>query len=114
MINKTLLNIMLVCLFGTIAIELLIGFILRIKDKKDYANIILVNIITNPLLVSISTLLLYRYGLTIRNISVIIMEIMVVIVEGFIYKKYLKYDKLNPFFVSLILNASSYFIGGVI
>ena len=42
------------------------------------------------------------------------MEIMVVIVEGFIYKKYLKYDKLNPFFVSLILNASSYFIGGVI
>ena len=114
MINKTLPNIMIVCLLGTIIIELLISIILKIKDKKDFINIILVNILTNPLLVSISTLILYKYGLTKRNISVIIMEVMVVIIEGYIYKKYIKYEKINPFLLSLILNASSYFIGGAL
>ena len=100
--------------FGTIIIELLIGVVLRVKDKKDFLNIVLVNILTNPLLVSVSTLILYRYGLKIRNLSVIIMEALVVLVEGFIYKKYIKYEKINPYILSLILNASSYFVGGAI
>ena len=44
----------------------------------------------------------------------IIMEIIVLFVEGTIYNKYFKYKKINPYLVSLILNASSYFIGGII
>lgn len=114
MISYTLPNIMIVCLTLTIIIELSLSFILRVKDKKDYLNIILVNMLTNPLLVSISTMIMYKHGLHLRNISVIIMEVMVVLIEGYIYKKYLKYEKINPFLVSLILNSGSYFIGGVI
>ena len=114
MINRELPSIMIFCLLATIIIEVTISFILKVRDKKDYINIVLVNIITNPLLVSITTLILYRFGLNWRKVSVIIFEIIVVFVEGYIYKKYINYNKIRPCMLSLILNASSYLIGNVI
>ncbi len=106
--------VMILCLTVTILTELLTALILKIYNKTDILNIVLVNILTNPLLVSLLYLVFLKYGVIAKIIFEIAMEILIFIVEGAIYKKYLKYDKINPFLISFILNATSYFIGGKI
>ena len=46
-----------------------------------------------------------------RNIALIILEVLVVFVEGFIYQKYLKKRNINGYLLSLLLNISSYGLG---
>ena len=94
----------------TILIEGIIAFILGYR-KKDLINIILVNILTNPIVVTISVYFNVKYGLFERNTSLIVLEVLTLFIEGFIYYKVLKRRKINPFLLSLILNFSSYFIG---
>jgi hypothetical protein len=105
---------MIKCLVCTIIIEVIIAYILKIRDKKDILNIILVNIVTNPIVVSLPILMLVKYGYKVRLNTLIFLEILTVIVEGLIYLKVLKYKKINPFIISLILNLSSYLIGEII
>ena len=105
---------MIIYLICTIIIEVIVAYILRIKDKKDISNIILVNVLTNPLVVSIPIYMMVKYNYNMRIISLIVLEILTVIVEGLIYLKVLKYKKMNPFIISIILNLSSYLIGEII
>lgn len=105
--------IMLICLSSTIMIELIMSLLLGIRNKKDILNVILVNIMTNPLVVSILMYITYN-RLFNTTISIIILEILVILTEGFTYKKILTFDKINPYVLSLILNISSYFIGRVL
>ena len=105
--------IMLICLSSTIVIELIMSLLLGIRNKKDILNVILVNIMTNPLVVSILMYITYNRLLNI-TISIIILEILVILTEGFTYKKVLTFDKINPYVLSLILNITSYFIGGLL
>ena len=106
--------ILIKCLLLTIIIELIVALILGVRDKKDILNIILVNVITNPIIVMSQILLYLKFGYKIEIIGVAILEVLVVPVEGLIYKKVLKYNKINPILLSLILNASSLIIGGFI
>lgn len=105
--------IMLICLSSTIVIELIMSLLLGMRNKKDILNVILVNIMTNPLVVSILMYMTYN-RLFNTTISIIILEILVILTEGFTYKKVLTFDKINPYVLSLILNISSYFIGGLL
>ena len=54
--NNSFLAYMLLCLVSTIIIELIISLILGVRNRKDIVNIILVNAMTNPLVVSITNL----------------------------------------------------------
>lgn len=101
----------IISLMITIVLELLGSLIVGVRNKKDLLNIILVNILTNPLLNSIVLFVNVLYGIFYRNIVLYILEILVVIVEGVIYKKYLSFKKINPFLLSLILNITSYGLG---
>lgn len=105
------LKVLIVCLLSTIIVEVIVSLLLKVRDKKDILNIILVNIMTNPLLVSITVYINIFYGLKYKNIIIYPLEILVVLVEGLVYKRYLKYKKMNPYLLSLILNISSYLIG---
>lgn len=105
--------IILICLSSTIVIELIMSLLLGMRNKKDILNVILVNIMTNPLVVSILMYITYN-RLFNTTISIIILEILVILTEGFTYKKVLTFDKINPYVLSLILNISSYFIGGLL
>ena len=105
------LKILIVCLLSTIIVEVIVSLLLKVRDKKDILNIILVNIMTNPLLVSITVYINIFYGLKYKNIIIYPLEILVVLVEGLVYKRYLKYKKINQYLLSLILNISSYLIG---
>lgn len=110
MINK-LPYYMLVALISTIIIETTLGYIFKIRKKKDLINIVLVNIITNPLVVSIGFVINIKYGLNYRRIFMIFIEIVVVILEGFIYKKCMMN---KPYKLSFLLNLGSYLIGKII
>ena len=107
----TLYGSMFLCLLSTIILAIILSFTFGIRSKKDFLNIVLVNILTNPLVVSLSIYINVRYGLEARNNSIIFLELFAIITEGFIYKKVLQYKKINPFLFSLLLNLCSYFIG---
>ena len=111
MIINDLPFIMLKCLVFTILIEVVVGLIIGVRNKRDILNIILVNVFTNPLVTSIPVLIYINFRTTPYIISVILLEIFAFVSEGFIYKKTLTYKRINPFIISLILNLSSYLIG---
>ena len=98
------------CLILTILVEVLVAFILGYR-KKDLLNVILVNIITNPIVTTIPVYFNVEYGLQERNISLLILELLTLFTEGFIYKKYMDKRNINLYLLSLILNGSSYLLG---
>ena len=104
---------MIICLILTLVIEIFMAFILRIKGK-DLIIVGLVNLLTNPLLVSITTSIDFLYGSKIKLIVIIILEIIVLLIEGYIYKKNLTSKKINPYLLSLLLNLASYGAGLII
>lgn len=111
-LNRYLINIG-TCLLLTVVIEIVISFAIGLR-KKDLINVFLVNILTNPLLNSIY---LYFGGTTSRINSYIILfilEVIVLFVEGYIYKKVLEVKKINSYLLSLILNISSFLLGNII
>ena len=105
--------IMIRCLILTILIETSIGYIMGYR-KKDLLNILLVNVMTNPLVTSVPVYFNFFYGVMCRNIVLLILEVLTIIIEGIIYKKYLERKKINGICLSLLLNASSYLIGVII
>ncbi len=106
--------VMIRALIFTILIEVLAGFFVGVRDKKDFLNVILVNIMTNPLVVSLPVYMQIKFGLRERQMTLIILEILAVLLEGLVYYKYLKYRKIDGFLLSLILNIASYGFGKVI
>lgn len=110
MLISDLPKVMIISLTCTIIIEVSVAFILKYRGK-DLLNVLLVNILTNPLLNSVIVAINVYYGLKARNICLYILEILVVLVEGFIYQKYLNRKKINGYILSLILNIASYGLG---
>lgn len=101
-------------LIFTVIIEVVVALIIGIRKKKDITNVVLVNLITNPFVTLIPITLNIYVSLDARNISLIILEIIVLFTEALIYKFVLEYKKLHWFLVSLILNLSSFGIGEII
>lgn len=108
--GDSLPTIMIVSFAMTIIIENIFALFFGVRSIKDFLNIILVNIVTNPIVVSTSTLINIKYGYETKYYALIPIELAVVVIEGFIYKKTLRY-KGNPFKLSFILNVLSFFIG---
>ena len=104
------IKVLIYCLIVTLLVEIIFSLILGLR-KKDLLNVLLVNLLTNPLMNCIHPLVLFEYGKTAQLISFIILEIVVILAEGFIYKKYLNYNKINSYLLSLILNFASCGIG---
>lgn len=102
------------CLILTLLIEGFSAFIIGIREKKDLLNVALVNCMTNPIVVVSTVLVGLFFGREVRIPVEIIEEISVVIIEGFVYYKVLRFRKINPFLVSLILNGISYGSGFIV
>ena len=102
--------IMLYCLGLTIVIEGALAFLWGVRKAADQLIVLLVNVLTNPLLVSVGYLILLRFGMAGYNIATAVMEVSVVFVEGLIYRKFLTNQK-HPLLLSLFLNAGSFLIG---
>ena len=97
----------------TILFEGIVAYLLGFRNKKSQLLIMLVNIITNPILVTISLFLMYYLDID-KALWIIygILEPIVIYVEYLLFKKYLN-EKYNYILLSFVLNVSS-IIGGLI
>lgn len=105
---------LIVSLILTLIIELTVFFILGIKEKDDIEVIILVNILTNPIVVFCANIANIMCGGVTYYIIVIILEITAVLVEAYIFKKILHFQKISAIKISLINNIISYGTGVII
>ena len=100
-------------LFLTVLFECTAAYFYGIRNRKDQLLIVLVNVITNPVLVLFSLLLMYHLGIgKAYLITYLILEPIVVYVEYRFYHKHLL-SKKDPLVLSVTLNVIS-IIGGII
>lgn len=110
MILKRILFKFVSCLVLTVVIEAFCAWIIGVRKRSDQLTVFLSNVITNPLLNSFLTVVSFYISQSLYYWFLIPLEIVVILVEGLIYRKMLSV-KINPFLLSLILNFCSYFIG---
>ena len=97
----------------TIVFETAAAYLLGIRNRKNILLVVLLNILTNPVLVLFSLLLMYHEGVRIgRILTYAVLEPLVILTEYYFYQKYL-ISKKNPFVLSLILNLIS-ILGGLL
>ena len=102
--------LMLRSLVLTIVIETILAFILKVR-KLDLLIVVLVNIMTNPIVTSVSYTINIIYGLKMRHIAMVFLELFAVISEAIVYKKSLEYKKIKPLVLSVMLNSTSFLLG---
>ena len=95
----------------TLIIELTLSIIMGIRNKKDIKVVILANTLTNPVVVYIAICIKVFGNDLIYNIVIPIVEILVVVVEYWVFKKYLDYKGKPPLLISAVNNVTSYLIG---
>lgn len=110
MLISELPKVMLICLVLTVVMETGGALALKVRKPGDLCMVVLVNILTNPLLVSLTSACSVYLGMRAYHISVAFLELAVVFIEGIIYRRSLRW-KGNPFILSLILNAFSFLFG---
>lgn len=93
----------------TLIIEYIIIKLLFIK-KKVFIPVLLVNMLTNPLVVYIYNIMILC-SLECKDIVLIVLELLVVIVEGYVYRYLLDINFKKALIASFISNASAYLIG---
>ncbi len=102
------------CLALTVLLELGLAMLLGIRQPLDFVNLFLAQVMTNPLVVVLSSL---AYALLPRGgyiAAVAALEISAFLAEGILYRKVLRCRRIPPFLLSLILNAFSFGIGEVL
>ena len=102
--------IMLRALVLTAAVECAAAWLIGVRDKRGQSVVVLANLLTNPLVVSIGAAVLFFAGSGALLAVTLIMEVVVVAVEGIVYDK-MTVNVRNPFLISFICNLSSYVTG---
>ncbi len=104
-----IITTLLISLALTIAIELTFCTICGVRGVHDIMLVVLVNFLTNPPVVLTHNLI--RLNTNFSPVAlVLILETMVIIIEGFSYKYCSKKIK-RPFVLSFTANFVSYFLG---
>jgi CHASE2 domain-containing sensor protein len=93
----------------TLVLELCIGYLYGIREKKDFVLLALVNILTNPLVV-MSYYLVVHYSHINRIAIVIVLELSAILTEGYYYRTYGKTFS-HPMLFALCANLFSFSIG---
>ena len=91
-----------------------VGFFLAVtkRDKKDLLLVVLVNVLTNPVVVLVYWLVVLYTDIN-RTLVKIPLELFAFLTEGFYYKKYGQRFK-RPFLFSLAANAFSFTMGALL
>ena len=107
------MEVYLLPLVVTIIIELFVLYLLGFKEKKLYAAVALINLVTNPILnltLFHTKNLLFIFGW----IYIFFLEAIVIICEYIMLKLIFRDLKLPFLKLSFVLNASSFLIGLII
>ena len=93
----------------TLIIEYIIIKLIFVKEKV-FIPVLLVNILTNPFVVFIYNIM-SLYSLEYKDFILIVLELLVVMVEGYIYTYLLDIHFRKALLVSFISNVITYLIG---
>ncbi len=93
----------------TFIIEYAIIKLIFIK-KKTFIPVLLVNMLTNPLVVYIYNIMSI-YSFFYKDIALVFLELLVVIVEGYVYKYLLEIKWKTALIVSFLSNVIAYLVG---
>ena len=93
----------------TLIIEYIIIKLIFIKEKV-HIPVLLVNMLTNPLVVYIYNIMSI-YSLYYKDIVLLFLELLVVIVEGYVYKYLLEITWKKALIISFISNIVAYLVG---
>ncbi len=106
-----------------VVIELSLAYALGVRGKRNFGVMLNVNCITNPIIVTLAFLMIQALGNGfLSRLLELPLEAIVVFVEGAVYARMLRSTEaddsgkrevlpMNPFWLSLILNAVSYGVG---
>ena len=106
-----------------VVIELSLAYALGVRGKRIFGVMLNVNCITNPIIVTLAFLMIQALGNGfLTRLLELPLEAIVVFVEGVVYARVLRSTEaddsgkrevlpMNPFRLSLILNAVSYGVG---
>ncbi len=99
----------------TLIIETIVALLLKVRNKNDLLNVLIVNYITNPIInILMIIIMCFIKSNIIINSLLFIFELLVVYYEYVFYKKRLIYNKINLLLFSFILNVCSFLSGYVI
>ena len=101
---------MLTALLLTVLIEAALAFLLGVRTWYGQGIVLLVNMITNPLLNAVLTVVSFYISPAAYYWFLVPLELLVVFAEGRIYKSMLQI-KMNPYLLSFLLNLGSWLIG---
>ena len=97
----------------TLAVELTLAFLLKVRAPKDLLVVALANLLTNPLVNYAYYWAIYFF--TSRSLYTYLilaaLELAAVLVEFLIYRMLLSYDRIKKLLLSVILNAASFLSG---
>ena len=107
MVRSLAVSLILTLVFET-------GFFLMVgkRNKKDLLLLVMVNVLTNPVVVSSYWLAVFYLNWS-RVLTTIPLELFAVLTEGFYYKKY-GMDFSRPYLFSIAANAFSFGAGVLI
>ena len=108
-----ILHILIFNLTIVFVVELTLAVILGARNFKKFITVALINIITNPLVV-ITMLTVTIFYNRFETFVLVVLELAVFFTEGFLFSKYKPFKKDSPYFISLILNLSSYLAGEIL
>ncbi len=111
-----MIDSLIISLILAVIIEVFVALILGVRKEHNLETVVWVNCITNPIVVFITNTVFYFNNRSpVTYITLIILEILVIPVEGLIYKKNLDDTvKINPYKLSLIANVISFIVGEII
>ena len=101
---------MLTALVLTVVIEAALAFLFGVRTRYGQGIVLLVNVITNPLLNAVLTVVSFYLSPAAYYWFLVPLEMLVVFTEGRIYKSMLQI-KMNPYLLSFLLNLGSWLIG---
>ena len=113
MLTGNLFLSMAVCLGLTIALEAAAAFLLGVRTLHGQTTVLLANIMTNPLVVSLNVLAAMYFGRAGYYGSLVVLEAAAFLAEALVYRR----DppcRRNPFLLSALLNGFSYLSGVVL
>ncbi len=102
-----------VSLGATLLLELTAALLLGIRKPRALLLVGLVNALTNPVVVTASSLAVMLTHRAPPWYLVAVLEVSAVAVEGLLYRNRLEYGRIHPLLLSLILNTVS-FTGGLL
>lgn len=104
-----MISSLIISLTLTLILELLLSYVLGVRNVNDLKIIVFANIFTNPIVVFLGNIILIMNNMLVFYITLFILEMGAIIIEALLYSRYLK--KINSIRLSIYNNLFSFLVG---